>query len=69
MDEYVGTATELRGLFQIPETNAINENLQQPICSTTKEWFEKSGGELNLFGLVFTQDEQISNWVNRTEET
>ena len=47
----------------------MDSNLQQIICSTAKEWFEKSEGRLNLFGLNFTNDEQISFWVNRTEET
>ena len=33
-----------------------------------KETFKKTEGRLNLVGLNFTNDEQISNWVNRTEE-
>ena len=31
---------------------------------------EKSNGEMNMFGLNYTKDEQISIWViNRTKET
>ena len=69
MDEFVGTATELRGLFKIHTSTAVDSNLQQIICSTAKEWYEKSEVKLNLFGLNFTNDEQISFWVNHTEET
>ena len=69
MDEYVGTASELRGLFKIHTSTAVDSNLQQIICSTAKEWYEKSEGKLKLSGLNFTADEQISCWVNRTEET
>jgi len=69
MDEFVGTAKDLRGLFKIHTSTAVDSNLQQIICSKAKEWFEKSEGKLNLFGLNFTNEEQVSFWVNRTEET
>ena len=69
MDEYVGTATELRGLFEIHASTAVDSNLQQRICSTAKETFEKTERRLNLLGLNFTNVKQICNWVNRTEET
>ena len=69
MDEFAGSATELRGLFRVHTSTAVDSNLQQIICSTAKEWFEKTGGQLNLFGLEFSQDEQINSWVNRTEQT
>ena len=69
MDEFVGTAKDLRGLFKIHTSTEVDSNLQQIICSTAKEWFEKSEGKLNLFGLNFTNEEQVSFWVNRTEET
>ena len=52
MDEFVGTATELRGLFKIHTSTAVDSNLQQIICSTAKEWFEKSEGKLNLLDLI-----------------
>ena len=68
-DEFVGAATELRGLFKIQTSTAVDSSLQQIICSTAKEWFEKSEGKLDLCGLNFTHDEQINFWVNCTEET
>ena len=40
--------------------NAVKENLQQITCSTAKAWFEKTNAEINLFGLSFKQDEQVS---------
>ena len=67
MDEFVGTATELIELCKIHTSTVVDSNLQQIICSTAKEWFEKSEGKLNLFGLNFTNDERINFWVNRTE--
>ena len=57
----------MKGLFIVHDTSAVKENLQRIICSTAKEWFEKSNAEINLFGLNFTKDEHISAWVNRTE--
>ena len=56
MDEFVGMATELRGLFKIHTSNAVDENLQQIICSTAKEQFKRTEGKINLFGLNFTTD-------------
>ena len=41
MDEFSGSATELRGLFRIHTSTAVDSNLQQIICSTAKECFEK----------------------------
>ena len=54
MGEFVGTTTELSGLFKIHASNVVDG---------------KSEGKLNLFSLDFTTDEQISLWVNRMEET
>ena len=48
MDEFVGIATELRGLFKIHTSTAVGSNLQQIMCSTAKEWFEKCEGKLNF---------------------
>ena len=42
MDEFVGTATELRGLFKIHASKTADENFQQLICHTAKEWFDKA---------------------------
>ena len=68
MDEFVGTATELIELCKIHTSTVVDSNLQQIICSTAKEWFEKSEVKLNLFGLNFTNDKQINLWVNHTED-
>ena len=38
--EYIGTAVEIKGLFNTHVTNAVKENIQQMICSTAKQWFE-----------------------------
>ena len=69
MEEYVGTALEMKGWFKIHDANAVKENLQQILCSTAKEWFEKTNAEINLFGLNFSKDEQINIWVHTTQET
>ena len=37
VDEFVGTAKDLRGLFKIHMSTAVDSNLQQIICSTAKE--------------------------------
>ena len=37
------------------------------MCITSRDYFESTKGECNLFGLDFSQDEQISNWLSRTE--
>ena len=36
MDEFIGTVTELRGLFKVHAFNVVDENLQQIMCSTAK---------------------------------
>ena len=69
MGEYVGTALEMKGLFKTHDNNAAKENIQQIICSTAKEWFEKTDTEISLCGLYFTKDKQLSIWNSRTEET
>ena len=65
--DFIERATKLRGLFQIQVSTAVDANLQQIVFSTVKEWFEKSEGKINLLGLNFTTDEQISCWVNQTD--
>ena len=70
MDEFKGLVKEFRGLFKVPKENialvSLN-TLHQQICITSRDYFESTKGECNLFGLEFTQDEQISNWLSRTE--
>ena len=41
MDEFVGTAIELRGLFKIHTSTAVDSNLQQIICCTAKSIWTK----------------------------
>ena len=48
-------------LFKIHTSTAVDSSLHQIICSTAKEYYEKSEGKINLFGLEFTADEQISS--------
>ena len=42
MNEFVVMETELKGLFKIHASKAVDEILQQIIFSTAKEWLEKS---------------------------
>ena len=70
MDEFKGSVKEFRGLFKIPRENialvSLN-TLHQQICLTARDCFESTQGECNLFGLEFTKDEQISNWLSRVD--
>ena len=70
IDEFKGSVKEFRGLFKVPRENVslVSANtLHQQICITSKDQFESTNGECNLFGLDFTKDEQIANWMSRTE--
>ena len=63
MDEFNGSVKEFRGLFKVPRenTNLLSINtLHQQICITSQDQFESTNGERNLFGLDFSQDEQIA---------
>ena len=66
VDEFTGSVKELRCLFKIPRTNTQTGNLHQQICNTAKRQFEETNGDCCLFGLDFTKDEQILNWIHRT---
>ena len=66
MDEFAGNTKELKGLFKIPTETNFEANLHQQICNTAKNQFESTGGEYYLHGLVFAGDEQIGNWISRT---
>ena len=70
MDEFKGSVKEFRGLFKISRENialvSLN-TLHQQICLTARDCFESTQGECNLFGLEFTKDEQISNWLSRVD--
>ena len=60
------SSNDLRGLFKIPKENKIVGSLHEQICSTPKNQYELATGEITLFGLQFTEDEKIGNWVSRT---
>ena len=66
MDEFDGNTKELKGFFEIPTETNFEANLHQQICNTAKNQFESTGGECYLHGLVFTEDEQIDNWISST---
>ena len=70
MDEFKGSVKDFRGLFKIPKENTalvpVN-TLHQQICLTAKDQFEATKGECCLYGLDFTRDEQISNWMTRAQ--
>jgi len=66
MDEFTGSVKELRGLFKIPKSNTPPGSLHQQICNNAKRQFDKTNGDCSHYGLDFTKDEQITNWINRT---
>ena len=47
MDEFTGNVKDPRGLFKVPCENNLEGNLQQQICNTSKNQFEKTNGELS----------------------
>ena len=55
MDQFNGNTKELKGLFKVSIENNIVGNIQQQICNTSKNRFELTNGECNLFGLPFTE--------------
>ena len=59
--EFDGRRKDLSGLFKIPQENRIVGTLHQQICNTSKNQYELAGGDITLFGLQFTEDEQIGN--------
>ena len=65
MDEFAGSVEELRGLFKIPESNVPTGSLHEQICNTAKKQFDKTNRDCSLYGLDFTKDEQITNWIYR----
>ena len=70
MDEFKGSVKEFRGLFKVPRENVslvLANTLHQQICIMSKDQFESTKGECNLFGLDFTKDEHIATWMSRTE--
>ena len=59
--DFDGSSKDLRGLFKIPKENKIVGSLHQQICNTSKNQYELATGKITLFGLQFTEDEQIGN--------
>ena len=51
MDKFKGNVKELRGVFNVPCKKNIEGNIQQQICNSSKNQFEKTNGKCNLFGL------------------
>ena len=41
-------------------------SLHQQIYNTSKNQYELATGDITLFGLQFTEVEQIGNWISRT---
>ena len=66
MMEFDGSSKDLRGLFKIPKENVVIGSLHQQICNTAKNQFDLEQRAIALFGLQFTEDEQIGNWISRT---
>ena len=66
MDEFNGNSKDLKGLFKVPKEMNFEANLHQQICNTAKNQYEGTGGEIFLYGIAFTEDEQIGNWISRT---
>ena len=66
MDEFDGNTKDLKGLFKVPKEMSFEALLHQQICNTAKNQSESTGGEIFLHGIIFTEDEQIGNWISRT---
>ena len=66
MMEFDGSSKDLRGLFRTPKEFLAFGSLHQQICNTSKNQFDLEPRDIALFGLQFTEDEQIGNWISRT---
>ena len=66
MDEFNGSVKEFKALFKVPKTNTPIRNLHQQVCHTSKSQFDLTNGDCSLCGLDFSQDEQIVNWIQKT---
>ena len=58
-------------LFISPIEKFVNEsdgsgNIHQQVCNTSKNQYDASNGEIALYGLSFTEAEQIGKWVSRS---
>jgi hypothetical protein len=66
MMEFDGSSKDLKGLFRMPKEFLSMGSLHQQICNTSKNQFDLEPRDIALFGLQFTEDEQIGNWISRT---
>ena len=66
MKEFDGSSKDLRGLFRTPKEFLGFGSLHQQICNTAKNQYDLETREIALFGLQYTEDEQIGNWISRT---
>ena len=66
MMEFDGSSKDLRGLFKIPKEFLSVGSLQQQICNTSKNQYDLESRDIALFGLQFSEDEQIGNWISGT---
>ena len=66
MMEFDGSSKDLKGLFRMPKEFLAMGSLHQQICNTSKNQFDLEPRDIALFGLQFTEDEQIGNWISRT---
>ena len=69
IDKFHGSVKELKALFKIPKTNIPIGNLHRQICNTLKSQFDLTNGDCSLYGLDFSQDKQIVNWIQTTNVT
>ena len=53
-------------MIQIPKNSIPVGSLHQQICNTSLRQFEDTNGDRCLYGLDFMKDEQILNWIHRT---
>ena len=67
MMEFDGSSKDLRGLFRTPKEFLAFGSLYQQICDTAKNQFDLEPRDIVLFGLQFTENEQIGNWISRTK--
>ena len=66
MMEFDGSSKDLRGLFKIPKENVYVGSHHQQICNTSNNQYDLEPRDIALFGLQFSEDEQIGNWISRT---
>ena len=66
MMEFDGSIKDFRGLFKIPKEKKNVGSLQKQICNTSRNQYDLVTRDIALFGLQFSEAEQIGNWISRT---